>query len=44
MQTLCAYGVKQVYYRDIYQQSDAPEIADTYGILLAQVEEFPQYP
>jgi dCMP deaminase len=28
MQTLCAYGVKQVYYRDIYHQSDAPEIAD----------------
>ncbi|MBU6327525.1 MAG: deoxycytidylate deaminase, partial [Verrucomicrobia bacterium] len=44
MQTLCAYGVKQVYYRDIYHQSDAPEIAETYGILLAQVEEFPQYP
>ena len=41
MQTLCAYGIKEVYYRDDYQQSDAPEIAETYGVKLMQVADFP---
>ncbi|HBE21882.1 MAG TPA: deoxycytidylate deaminase [Verrucomicrobiales bacterium] len=41
MQTLCAYGIKEVYYRDVYQQSDAPEIAETYGVKLMQVADFP---
>lgn len=38
MQTLCAYGIQEVYYREIYKNSDAPEIAKTYGIRLEQVE------
>lgn len=37
MQTLCAYGVKEVYFREIYKASHAPEIAKTYGIKLEQV-------
>jgi len=41
MQTLCAYGIKEVYYRDDYQQSDSPEIAETYGVKLMQVADFP---
>ena len=41
MQTLCAYGIKEVYYRDVYQQSDAPEIAETYDVKLMQVADFP---
>lgn len=41
MQTLCAYGVKEIYYRDVYKKSDAPEIARVYGIKLEQVSEFP---
>lgn len=44
MQTLCAYGVKEVYYRDIYHQSDAPEIAATYGVKLMQINVFPHFP
>lgn len=42
MQTLCAYGIKEVYYRDVYHSSDAPEIAETYGVKISQVSEFPQ--
>jgi dCMP deaminase len=41
---LCAYGIKEIYYRDVYQQSDAPEIAATYGVKLVQVAEFPHFP
>lgn len=41
MQTLCAYGVKEIYYRDVYSKSDAPEIAKVYGIKLEQVSEYP---
>jgi dCMP deaminase len=37
MQTLCAYGIKEIYYREIYRESDAPEIAKIYGIKLEQV-------
>ncbi|MFC4991061.1 deoxycytidylate deaminase [Rubritalea tangerina] len=44
MQTLCAYGVKEIYYRDIYKKSDAPEIAKVYGIKLEQVETYPLQP
>jgi dCMP deaminase len=44
MQTLCAYGIKEVYYRDVYHQSDAPEIAATYGVSLIQVTDFPHFP
>ena len=38
MQTLCAYGIKEIYSRDVYHESDAPEIAKLYGIHLEQVK------
>lgn len=41
MQTLCAYGVKEIYYHEVYHKSDAPEIAEKYGIMLQQVVDFP---
>ena len=41
MQTLCAYGIQEIYYQEIYHASDAPEIAALYGITLAQVSDFP---
>ena len=37
MQTLCAYGIKEIYYQEVYQESDAPAIAKIYGIKLEQV-------
>ncbi len=41
MQTLCAYGIKEIYYQEIYHASDAPEIAALYGIKLEQVSDAP---
>ncbi len=41
MQTLCAYGIKEIYYQEIYHASDAPKIAKLYGIKLEQVTDFP---
>jgi dCMP deaminase len=41
MQTLCAYGIKEIYYQHIYHISDAPEIAALYRVKLEQVKEFP---
>jgi dCMP deaminase len=41
MQTLCAYGIREIYYREIYHVSDAPEIAALYNVRLEQVKEFP---
>jgi len=41
MQTLCAYGIREIYYRDAYHQSDAPEIAALYGVRLQQISDFP---
>lgn len=46
MQTLCANGVREIYYRDVYHASDAPAIAELYGVKLEQVkltalEDFP---
>jgi dCMP deaminase len=41
MQTLCSYGIREIYYRDIYHESDAPEIAALYGIHLERVENYP---
>lgn len=38
MQTLCAYGIEEIYYREIYRESDAPEIAKIYGIRLEQIQ------
>ena len=37
MQTLCAYGIKEIYFREIYKESDAPAIAKVYGIKLEQI-------
>ena len=41
MQTLCAYGIKEIYYQEIYHASDAPEIAKLYNINLEQISDFP---
>ena len=41
MQTLCAYGIQEIYYRDVYRESAAPEIAATYGIKFEQVTDYP---
>ena len=41
MQTLCAYGIKEIYYEHIYHASDAPEIAALYGVKLVQVTDYP---
>ena len=42
MQTLCAYGVEEIYYEEEYKASDAREIAATYGVKLEQVASFPK--
>lgn len=41
MQTLCAYGIKEIYYQEIYHASDAPEIAELYNITLKRITDFP---
>lgn len=41
MQMLCAYGVKEVYYRDDYPESEADLIAGRYGIQLKQLLDYP---
>ena len=38
MQTLCAYGIEEIYFREIYKESDAPAIAKVYGIKLEQIQ------
>ncbi len=42
MQMLCAYGVKEVYYRDDYLESEADLIAKRYSIQLVQLVDYPQ--
>lgn len=42
MQMLCAYGVKEVYFREDYPNSEADAIAERYGIRLTQLVDFPQ--
>lgn len=42
MQMLCAYGIKEVYYRDDYPESEAEAIACRYGIQLVQMSDYPQ--
>ena len=42
MQMLCAYGIKEVYYRDEYPESEADAIAQRYSIQLIQITEYPQ--
>jgi dCMP deaminase len=41
MQMLCAYGVKEVYYRDDYPGSEADAIAMRYNIQLVQLSDYP---
>lgn len=43
MQTLCAYGIREIYYHEVYHVSDAPEIAALYGVHLEQVRDFPRF-
>ena len=42
MQMLCAYGVKEVYFREDYPESEADAIAKRYGIQLTHLENFPK--
>ena len=42
MQTLCAYGVEEIYFEEEYKSSDAREIAEVYGVKLQQVSSFPK--
>ncbi|MFT5632505.1 MAG: dCMP deaminase [Rubritalea sp.] len=42
MQTLCAYGVEEIYYEEEYKASDAKEVAAIYGVKLEQVASFPK--
>lgn len=42
MQMLCAYGVKEVYFREDYPESEADAIAKRYGIQLGQLTNYPQ--
>ena len=42
MQTLCAYGIQEIYYDDVYKASDAPIIAERYGIKLEQITDYPK--
>ena len=41
MQMLCAYGVKEIYYRDNYVESEADAISELYGIKLIQMSDYP---
>ena len=41
MQMLCAYGIQEIYFRDDYPGSEAPELAELYGIRLLQVTDYP---
>jgi len=40
MQTLCAYGIKEIYYDEIYKASDAPTIAKKYDIKFVQITNY----
>jgi dCMP deaminase len=40
-QMLAAYGVKEIYYRDDYPESDADAICRLYGIQLVPLTEYP---
>jgi len=42
MQTLCAYGIEEIYFHEQYHQSEALEIAQTYGIKIQQITDFPK--
>ena len=42
MQMLCAYGIQEVYFRDVYEDSEASAIAAIYGVQLVQITEYPR--
>ena len=42
MQMLCAYNVKEIYYRDNYPESEADAVAQLYGVQLVQLTDYPQ--
>ena len=41
MQALCAHGVKTIYYGQPYPESQAPAIAELYGVELIHVPSYP---
>lgn len=41
MQMLCAYSIREIYYRDDYAKSDADEIAKIYGVKLVRIIDYP---
>lgn len=41
MQMLCAYGVKEIYYRDNYEASEADAISDLYQVKLVAMSDYP---
>ena len=41
MQMLCAYGIREVYYRDEYEASEADGIAAMYGVQLRRITTYP---
>ncbi len=41
-QMLCAYGVKEIYFRDDYPDSDADAICQLYGITIRQLTDYPR--
>ena len=41
MQALCAHGVKTIYYGEDYAASQAPAIAEMYGVDLIKVDDYP---
>lgn len=40
MQALCAHGVKTIYYGEAYPASQAPAIAELYGVQLIHVPDY----
>ncbi len=41
MQALCAHGVRTIYYGENYAASEAPAIAELYGVELIHVPDYP---
>jgi dCMP deaminase len=42
MQMLCAYGVREIYYGEDYEASEAEALAQLYDIRLEQIQDAPQ--
>lgn len=42
MQMLCAYGIREIYYRDDYPASEADIIAEVYGVTLSRLTDYPR--